>query len=298
MMSVVSDDAAMGITHVIRGDDHLSNTPKQILLYEALGRPTPRFAHLPLILGADKKRLSKRHGAVSVLEYRDRGYLPQAMFNFLALLGWSPGGDREKLERAELIRLFDLAAVGKSGAVFDVEKLDWLNGQYLNDHPAESLIDLLRPRLREAGLWRDALDEAERELLLRTIDLLRSRARTLDDFIERGRPYLDPSDRIAYDAEAAAKHLKDPDLADRLDALTRRLEAIADWSAGTLEQELRAVAEERGIGAGKLIHPTRLALTGQAVSPGIFEVLEVVGRERSVRRMRRLIERLGAGRAV
>jgi glutamyl-tRNA synthetase len=295
MMSVVSDDVEMDITHVIRGDDHISNTPKQILLYEALGRPVPRFAHLPLILGEDRKRLSKRHGAVSVLEYRERGYLPEAMFNFLALLGWSPGQDREKLEREQLIRLFDLAGVGRSGAVFDVTKLDWLNGQYLNDRSAEQLIALLRPRLEVVGLWRDEFDGPQRSLLTRTVELLKTRARTLDDFVERGRPYLDPSDELDYDAKAARKHLRGEELAGQLSALEAALRRAASWEAEELERVLRGVAESCGLSAGKLIHPTRLALTGQAVSPGIFEVLEVVGRERSLRRLRRLIERLERG---
>jgi len=292
MMSVVSDDIAMEISHVIRGDDHISNTPKQILLYEALGSPTPTFAHLPLILGEDRKRLSKRHGAVSVLANRDQGYLPQAMFNFLALLGWSPGDDREKLDRQELIRAFDLSGVGKSGAVFDLTKLEWLNGLYLNDSTAEDLVPLLRPRLEATGLWRAELDGTDRETLLTTIDLLKSRARTLDDLVDRSGPYLDPADDFEYDAKAEKKHLKGDGLAEHLEALEVSLTGVASWEVEPLEAALRAVAEERELSAGKLIHPTRLAVTGQGVSPGIFEVLVVLGRERSLRRLRRLIDHL------
>jgi glutamyl-tRNA synthetase len=298
MMSVVSDDVAMQITHVIRGDDHLSNTPKQILLYEALGRPVPIFAHLPLILGPDRKRLSKRHGAVSVLQYRDRGYLPEAMFNFLALLGWSPGGDREVLDRGELIEGFDLDGVGKAGAVFDLEKLDWLNGRYLERCTAESLAGMLEPRLRETGLWPDSQGEADRARLLGTLELLRGRARTLEDFVERGRPYLLATDELSYDAQTAAKHLEHPEVAGLLEQLVERLGAVERWSAPELESALRALASERGIAAGKLIHPARLALTGQGVSPGIFEVLELLGRERSLRRLQRLVERIRAGAVV
>ena len=290
MMSVVSDDIAMKISHVIRGDDHISNTPKQILLYEALGSPAPTFAHLPLILGDDRKRLSKRHGAVSVLAYRDQGYLPQATFNFLALLGWSPGDDREKLDRHELIQAFDLSGVGKSGAVFDLTKLEWLNGLYMNDSTAEELAPLLRPRLEAAGLWRAEFDGAERETLLTTIDLLKSRARTLDDLVERCGPYLDPADDFEYDAKAVKKHLKGDGLIGHLEALEARLVGVGNWEAEPLEAALRAVAEDRELSAGKLIHPTRLAVTGQGVSPGIFDVLVVLGRERSLRRLRRLID--------
>jgi glutamyl-tRNA synthetase len=290
MMSVVSDDIAMEISHVIRGDDHISNTPKQILLYEALGSPTPTFAHLPLILGDDRKRLSKRHGAVSVLAYRDQGYLPQATFNFLALLGWSPGDDREKLDREELIRAFDLSGVGKSGAVFDLTKLEWLNGLYLNDSTAEDLVPLLRPGLEAAGLWRAAFDGPDRRELLTTIDLLKSRARTLDDLVERCGPYLDPTDDFEYDAKAEKKHLKGDGLCGHLEALEASLAAAGSWEAEALETALRGVADDRELSAGKLIHPTRLAVTGQGVSPGIFEVLVVLGRERSLRRLRRLID--------
>ncbi len=290
MISVVSDDMAMRITHVIRGDDHLSNTPKQILLYAALGHRPPVFAHLPLILGEDRKRLSKRHGAVSVLEYRDRGYLPGAMFNFLTLLGWSPDEDREKLDRDQLIRAFDLSGVGRSGAVFDLDKLDWLNGQYLNEMEAEALVPWVRSRLEQAGLWREGFDGAERKTLLDTLELLKSRARTLDDFVERARPYLDPADDFAYDTKAEKKHLRAEGLPDDLRALEGTLSQVERWEAPALERAVRELAEQRGLSAGKLIHPTRLAVTGQGVSPGIFEVLEVIGRDRSLRRLRRLIE--------
>ena len=290
MLSVVSDDIAMEISHVIRGDDHISNTPKQILLYEALGSPTPTFAHVPLILGDDRKRLSKRHGAVSVLAYRDQGYMPQATFNFLALLGWSPGDDREKLDRDELIQAFDISGVGKSGAVFDLTKLEWLNGLYLNDSTAEDLVSLLRRRLEEAGLWRPEFDGADRGKLLATIDLLKSRARTLDDLAERCGPYLDPSDDLEYDAKAEKKHLKGDALVDHLEALEAGLSSTRSWETEPLEAALRAVADGRELSAGKLIHPLRLAVTGQGVSPGIFDVLVVLGRERSLRRLRRLID--------
>jgi glutamyl-tRNA synthetase len=291
MLSVVSDDVAMGITHVIRGEDHLSNTPKQILLYRALGRPVPEFGHLPLILGPDKKRLSKRHGAVSLLEYRDRGFLPEAMFNFLALLGWSPPDGREKMSRQELEAAFDLARVGRSGAVFDLQKLEWLNGQHLNDLPADRLTEAVRPRLEAADLWRASFAGEERAWFERTLALLRPRARTLDDFVEHGRAFFDRSDELDYDP-AAGKHLKVEGLASHLGALIEHLDRVEQWEPAILEEALRAVATGRGVAAGTLIHPTRLALTGKGVSPGIFEVLESIGRERSLARLRRLLARL------
>jgi glutamyl-tRNA synthetase len=292
MLSVVSDDIAMEITQVVRGDDHLSNTPKQILLYRALGEEPPAFAHLPLILGDDKKRLSKRHGAMSVLEYRDLGYLPEAMFNFLALLGWSPGDDRQKLGRAELIELFDLSGVGKSGAVFDLKKLEWLNGQYLTETPAEALVPEIVPRLEAAGLWSEDYAGARREWFLSVIRLLQPRSRTLADFVTDGRPFFDPSDDLAYDPEAAKKHLKGDGLAASLATLRMRFAAAGSWTKEALEETLRAVAAEQGISAGKLIHPVRLAVTGRGVSPGLFEVLELLGRERVLARIDRMCDHL------
>jgi glutamyl-tRNA synthetase len=292
MLSVVSDDIAMAITHVIRGDDHISNTPKQILLYRALGRPIPQFAHLPLILGEDKKRLSKRHGAQSVLEYRDMGYLADAMFNFLALLGWSPGDDRQMLGRDELVASFALDGIGKSGAVFDLQKLEWLNGQYLSRVRAEDLVEDLRPRLVAEGLWSDDFAGGRKDWLLSVVRLLQPRSRTLADFVTDGRPFFDPSDELSYEPEAEKKHLRGEGLAASLLAVRDRWVALDSWTCEALETALRGVASERGISAGKLIHPVRLAVTGKGVSPGLFEVLEHIGRDHSLARLGRLIDRL------
>jgi glutamyl-tRNA synthetase len=279
----------MGITDVIRGDDHLSNTPKQILLYRALGKEPPSFAHLPLILGEDKKRLSKRHGAVSVLEYRDRGYLPEAMFTFLAMLGWSPGDDREMLTRDELVESFDLSGVGRSGAVFDLKKLDWLNGQLLARMSVAEFADLVKPRLQAAALWDARWDPA---WLGRVLALLQPRARTLGDVITQGRPFFDPGDVLPYDSQAAAKHLKGEQLPDAMAALRARFASEEAWEATGLEAALRETAERFAMPWGKLIHPTRLAVTGQGASPGLFEVLELLGRERTLSRLDRLQEHL------
>jgi glutamyl-tRNA synthetase len=289
MLSVVSDDVAMEITDVIRGDDHLSNTPKQILLYRALGRTPPAFAHLPLILGEDRKRLSKRHGAVSVLEYRDRGYLPEAMFGFLATLGWSPGEETDVLDRARLIEAFDLAAVGRSGAIFDLRKLEWLNGQLLTRLSPEAFAAQVAPRLRAAGLWNPSWDP---EWLARVLALLKPRARTLEDVVTQGRPFFDPADTLAYEPAAEAKHLKGERLPEAMAALRQRLAAVPRWTAPALEAALRETADAHGIGWGKLIHPTRLAVTGMGASPGLFEVLELLGRERTLARLDRLKDRL------
>ncbi len=289
MMSVVSDDVAMGITDVIRGDDHLSNTPKQILLYQALGKEPPTFAHLPLILGEDKKRLSKRHGAVSVLEYRERGYLPEAMFTFLAMLGWSPGDDREMLTRDALVEAFDLSGVGRSGAVFDLKKLDWLNGQLLSRMSVAEFADLVEPRLQAAGLWDAGWDPA---WFARVLALLQPRAKTLQDVVSQGRPFFDTGDVLPYESEAAAKHLKGDRLPEAMAALRARFASEPAWNAPALEAALRETAERFAMPWGKLIHPTRLAVTGQGASPGLFEVLELLGRERTLARLDRLQEHL------
>ena len=291
-LSVVSDDIEMKMTHVVRGDDHISNTPKQIMIYEALGATVPTFAHLPLILGEDKKRLSKRHGAVSVLEYRDQGYLPQSVFNFLSLLGWSPEDEQEKMNRETLIERFDLSRVGRSGAIFDLKKLDWLNGEYLAEMQPEELVPLVRPSLEAEGLWRDSFDGDERDLLHQVLTMLQGRTRRIGDFAQFGRPYLDPSNDFPYDPKFEKKHLKGDGLADNIQALTDRFRAAERWDEESLEGALRGLAEERGISAGKLIHPTRLALTGMGVGPGIFDVILAVGRDRSLARMDRMVRYL------
>jgi glutamyl-tRNA synthetase len=280
-MAVVSDDAFMRITHVMRGDDHISNTPKQIMLYEALGLPLPGFGHVPLILGTDGKRLSKRHGATAVGEYRNEGILPAAMVNFLALLGWSPGTDEEVFTREELIERFSTEGINTKSAIFDTQKLVWLNGQHINRSNAEELATLVVPMLAARGLSTDGVDSS---WLYGLIDLLKPRARTIEDLAEQAVRYLE--DTVAYDGEAVDKHWKDAKAtAERLRSLRVALAALDAWNDAELETTLRACAESIGIGAGKLIHPLRVALTGQAVSPGIFEVARVLGRERTLRRI-------------
>jgi glutamyl-tRNA synthetase len=275
----------MEITHVVRGDDHISNTPKQVLIYDACGRRPPQFAHVPLILGPDKKRLSKRHGATSVMEYQRLGYLPEAMVNFLALLGWSPGTDQEIFTREELIAQFTLEGISGGNAVFNPEKLDWFNQQHLIAMPSDDLVTRIRPVLQEAGLWRDAYAAAERGWLVRVLDLLKPRVRRLTQFVDDGKPFF--SAEVAYDDAAVAKHLRPSGARAHVVAIRDAFASAQPFSTAVLESVLRALAEARGVKAGVLIHVTRVAITGRTVSPGLFEVLELIGRDRVLQRLDR-----------
>jgi glutamyl-tRNA synthetase len=284
-LSVVVDDVDMGITLVIRGDDHISNTPKHVLLFDALDSPVPRFAHVPLILGADKKRLSKRHGATSVTEYRTQGYLPAALVNFLALLGWSPGDDREIMSKAELIDSFALEGISGGNAVFNTEKLDWMNGQYIGRLSAIELTLAVRPLLAAAGLGSDPI-VADDRTCERLLELLRPRAKRLTDFVDQATPLLrDPAE---YEPAAIEKHLSTPGLAGHLQALSASLRTIEPFDETTVEAALRDVANDRGLKAGTLIHATRVAVTGRTTSPGLFEIVALLGRARTLSRLARL----------
>lgn len=282
-LSVVVDDVDMRITHVIRGDDHISNTPKHVLLFGAFDSPAPRFAHVPLILGADKKRLSKRHGATSVIEYKRLGYLPDAMVNFLALLGWSPGDDRELMSREELVDAFALEGISGGNAVFNTEKLDWMNGQYISRLSPTELATQVEPLLREAGLWPAQPTADQRTFLERVLELLRPRAKRLTDFIEQARPFL--VDTVEYEADAVARHLSLPGLADHVVALATALRTVSHFDESHVEAAVRGTASDRGLKAGNLIHATRVAVTGRTTSPGLFEVLVLLGRDRTVDRL-------------
>ena len=282
-LSVVVDDVDMRITHVIRGDDHISNTPKHVLLFSAFGSPTPRFAHVPLILGADKKRLSKRHGATSVIEYKRLGYLPDAMVNFLALLGWSPGDDRELMSREELVGAFALEGISGGNAVFNTEKLDWMNGQYIARLSSAELAAHVEPLLRDAGLWAPEPSSERREFLQRLLELLRPRAKRLTDFVEQARPFL--VDTVEYEREAVEKYLSADGIEQHVSALATSLRTVSPFDESHVEAAVRGTASERGLKAGNLIHATRVAVTGRATSPGLFEVLVLLGRERTVDRL-------------
>jgi glutamyl-tRNA synthetase len=291
-LSVVADDIDMGMSHVVRGDDHISNTPKHVLLFRAFGSPAPRFAHVPLILGPDKKRLSKRHGATSVTEYKRLGYVPDAMVNFLVLLGWSPGDDRELMTREELIASFALEGISGGNAVFDTEKLDWMNGQYIARMPAATLASELEPLLIGAGLWRSQSSPEDREWLHRVIELLRPRAKRLTDFVEQARPFL--ADTVEYEPDAVRKHLGSQDLHGHIEALSNALRTVSPFDEPHVESAVRGTATERGIKAGVLIHAIRVALTGRTASPGLFEMMALLGREETVARLNALITFLAA----
>jgi glutamyl-tRNA synthetase len=292
-LSVAVDDIDMAITDVIRGDDHISNTPKHVLLFEALGAPVPRFAHVPLILGADKKRLSKRHGATSVMEYQRQGYLAPAMVNFLALLGWSPGDDRELMDLQELIGSFALEGISGGNAVFNAEKLDWMNGQYIARLPIESLAAAVLPLLDAAGLASHPL-VADTAACHRLLELLRPRAKRLTDFVEQARPLL--NDSVVYESDAVHKHLSSPDLGGHLSALVAALDTAAPYDEPTIEAAIRGTAAARGIKAGTLIHAARVAVTGRTTSPGLFEVLAWLGQSRTRARLTQLLEFLAGPR--
>ena len=283
-LSVVVDDIDMAITHVVRGDDHISNTPKQVLLYHAFGKTPPTFAHVPLIMGADKQRLSKRHGATSVMEYEKQGYLPEAMFNFLALLGWGTGSNDELFTREELIQRFNLEGISGGNAVFNTEKLDWFNHQHLLRLADDELV----ARLNGLGLGAWGLGPNGRSAAI--LALLRPRCKKLTDFAEQLAPFfVDPS---SYDAEGVKKHLSAPEAMGHLQALRDAFSATPEWSEVALEKCLRDLADSRGVKAAMLIHGTRLALTGRMVSPGLFEMLVLLGRETVLPRLDRLAGRL------
>jgi glutamyl-tRNA synthetase len=278
-ISVVVDDIEMRISHVIRGADHISNTPKQILLYKALGSPSPIFAHVPLILGPDKTRLSKRHGATSVMSYQEAGIVPEAFRNFLSLLGWSPGTDQEMFDSEELIAAFSLEGVSKTNAVFNNDKLEWFNAQYIAKLPHERLVAYLKPEFSKAGLWRDTYETTESAWFRHLLELLRPRSRNLLDFIRQARVYT--GDDIQYDVKI------DPAMIPRLQALAGRLEVLPDYSMATTEAATRGLAADAGVKPGALMGAARIALTGQTASPGMFDVMVLLGQKRTVERLRK-----------
>ncbi|HET7746623.1 MAG TPA: glutamate--tRNA ligase [Vicinamibacteria bacterium] len=295
---VVCDDVHMTITDIIRGQDHLSNTHKQVLLYEAMGRTPPRFAHLPLINAPDRTKLSKRrHGeVVSVTTYRDRGFLPEAFRNFLALLGWSDGTDREMYATAELIEAFSLEGIGRSNAIMNFSETDprqwtdrkalFMNQQYMATMPLEGLLPHVEGALKARGIWDEAWAEggAGRAWFAATVDLLRERYITLLDFADAGRAYFD--DTFDIDPEARDKNLRrDPRLAEWLPELGRRLAALETFDPASAEAALRAYADEVGVKAGLLINGTRTAVTGRSVGPSLFAALGAIGQERVVARL-------------
>ena len=289
--AAVVDDAAMRITHVIRGEEHLANTPKQIALYEALGEPIPQFAHLPILLNADRKKLSKRDGATGVSEYRTGGFLPDALVNFLALLGWSPpGGDREIFSRGELCELFDLERVQKHGAVFDLVKLAWMNGEYIRLAPVETLAEIASEML--AAQPDAAALRTEREHVTACCELMRERIKTLDDLV-RGARYLFVRDvEISWNEEAVAKRAGTPEARERLRDAADVLKDTA-WNREAIEASIRELAQRNKQKPGDYIGAIRVAITGLAVSAGLFETAEVIGREIALGRIDAFLRKHG-----
>ncbi len=281
----VVDDRLMGITHVIRGEEWLSSTPKHVLLYGYFGWDAPQFAHLPLLLNPDRSKLSKRQGDVAVEDYRAAGYLPEALLNFVALLGWNPGDDREIFSLAELVPEFSMARVGKSGAIFNVEKLQWINQQHLRRLDPSAIAEKVKPVLRNAGIeWGDGA------YLERVITMMRDRLNSFSDFNSFARYFF--ADPDTYD-EAARKKNWSGQSGAHLTALIGRLEADGDFTEAGLETSLKSVAGGFGVGAGKIIHAVRLALSGMAIGPGLYELMMILGKETVLRRLRRAVDSLG-----
>ncbi len=281
---VVVDDYEMGITHVIRGEDHLNNTPKQIHIYHALGVRTPEFAHIPMILGSDRARLSKRHGATSVLAYRDEGYLSDAVVNYLARLGWSHG-DQEIFTREELIKYFDLDQVGKANAIFDSEKLLWLNSEYIKMTPEEKLFELVKPFLIKEGYIKED-ENMDLNWVCKAIKSLKERCRTLKELANAMRYYL--LEYVEIEPEAKEKYINDKTM-PLLKEITEKLAQLEEFTRDKIEKIFMDMVNKKGLKLAQVAQPVRVAITGSTVSPGIYEVLEIVGKEKALKRLRRVI---------
>ena len=277
----VIDDHDMNITHVIRGDDHISNTPKQLAVYQALAIAPPKFAHIPLILGTDRSRMSKRHGATSISEYRQMGFLPDALANYISLLGWAPSGDREILPIDEIIKEFSIERVGKTGAVFDVNKLIWMNGEYIRARKIEELLPLVEPRLKEKGIIKDAADKAR---LAEVVNLFHPRAKTIAELADSAAPFF--SDEITYDNAAVDSVLSRAGVRQKLEAVIAGFEKLKSFDPQALENCVRDLAAGFGIKAADLIHPIRVAVTGNKVGAGLFETISLVGKEKTLSRLK------------
>ncbi len=281
----VVDDHLMGVSHVIRGEEWLSSTPKHVILYQYFGWDMPLFAHLPLLLNPDRSKLSKRQGDVAVEEYMRKGYLPEALLNFIVFLGWNPGDDREIFSLDQLVQEFSLERVGKSGAVFNMDKLNSVNKQYIRSTASEDLADAVRPRVRTHGYA-----VPDEQYLSGVIGLMRERATTVDEFVT-GCPYLF-ADPVAFDEEAKKKSWK-PGSASAVREVATALGDISQFQAGEIEMVVRSAAERLGVGTGKIIHPLRLAVSGTSKGPGLFEMMELLGKTTCLRRIEQAIHALG-----
>jgi glutamyl-tRNA synthetase len=285
----VIDDWLMGITHVMRADEHLSNTPRQMMLYRALMAPMPKFAHVPMILAPDRSKLSKRHGAQTVEEFRDKGYLPEAIVNYLALLGWTPpDATQEIMSLEEMIELFDLSRVSSTAAVYDVKKLTWMNGQYIKALDPEDLIERVTPFIEAAGLaTRERLEE-RKDWFKQAIITMQERAKTLEELAESMAFYFRPPD--SYDEEGVRKHFAKPGVAGLLEKCVEVLSSIPEWTIEACDRAYTELAQREGVGRGKLIHPTRLALSGKPFGPGLFDIMYVLGKDETISRLKDAIK--------
>ncbi|MBN1270607.1 MAG: glutamate--tRNA ligase [Kiritimatiellae bacterium] len=282
----VVDDVHMGITHIIRGDDHIENTYRHVALFQALGATAPKYAHLPMIVNAQGKPYSKRDGAAYVGEFKEKGYLADAMFNYLALLGWSPGGDREVMTRDEMVGLFTLDRVQSSPAQFDLSKLDWMNGVYMRALPQRELLGGCRAAMEARGLWNESVTE---DFFAKVVSAMGDRLHFFTDIADQAAFFF--TEDYPYDEKAVQKRLKKEGAMDGLGALRQSLAALEPFSGKAAEEALRMLAEERGVGAGTLIHPVRVAVSGISEGPSLFDMLEVLGKERVLRRIDRTVEK-------
>jgi glutamyl-tRNA synthetase len=289
----VVDDYLMKISHVIRAEQHLSNTPRQVQLLKALGYEPPIYAHVPHVLAPDRTKYSKRHGATDLSEFGQQGYLPEAMLNYLALLGWSTGDEQELMSADELIGRFDLGRVGKAGGIFDIEKLSWMNGQYIRQMPPADLAEQLMPALQAEGMLPETLTDEQRDYAERVAELMAERLRTLSDIVELGAYFF--SDEITYDDKAKSKWLRKEATPETLERLADALETLDEFSVEAIEEVARGLAEEMGVSAAKVIHPARAAVSGMTFGPSLFHLLELVGQERVVSRLRKAAELSRAG---
>jgi len=280
--AVVVDDHLMKMTHVFRAEEHLSNTPKQIAAYEALGWTPPQFGHMSMILAPDRSKLSKRHGATSVEEFRSQGYLAPAIVNYLTLLGWAPDSEQEILTMEETVKEFKMENMSKKAAIYDTKKLTWINGQYLSSLPLEKILPEAKPFFVKSGLVTEDWIKAHEEYFAHLVDVVRVRVKTLQEVVEASDYFF--KDVTTYDAKGVAKHFK-PEAADLLTMCREKLAALPEFNLENTEKVYTEIAEAKGLALGKVIHPTRLALTGRTVSPGLFDVMVILGREKTLARM-------------
>ena len=290
--AVVIDDALMKITDVMRGDDHISNTPKQIVIYEALGFDVPKFAHIPMIMGQDHAKLSKRHGATSVMEYKKMGYVPEALVNYIAHLGWSSGDEKEIFSKEELIKEFTLGKISKHAAVFSMEKLNWFNSEYLKKMSIDSLTKMLLPFLKEANYIEneESLSPAKNEYIKEVLKLMQGRIKNFPQFIDYADYFF--VDKINIEPQAFDSVLNKEGVPGILRALEEELSALKYWDEKSIENAVREVASSLQIKGGKIIHPTRVALSGKKVGPGLFELMVVLGQDKTVKRLKETIEKI------